>query len=626
MSTNKPSQDKITSPPAKKEHHDQICYLTGEEAPVNPMDMALQNHIAKLTGGISPASVNLAWADWAMHLAATPGKQMELVGLLQKQAAEWPAFIRTTVLNHNAATATTAAATTGTTETPTYATPASTSDTRFSHAGWTQWPFNAMSKAFLQTQDFWNTATTGIRGVTAHHEDIVNFMARQFLDMASPSNIPWANPEVIEASQQSGGKNILSGFMHWLEDVGINLPSGEYKDNDEEQAPFKPGRDVAVTPGKVVFRNHLIELIQYSPQTPKVYAEPIFIVPSWIMKYYILDLSPHNSMVRFLVEQGHTVFMISWRNPGREDRDLGMDDYLDSGLFTALREVHAISKKPLHAVGYCLGGTLLAIGAAALAGQKMHGEKPHATMVSSITLLAAQTDFSEPGELGLFIDESQLAMLDALMWKQGYLDGKQMAGSFQLLNSRDLIWSKIMRDYQLGLRNKPNDLMSWNADTTRMPYRMHSEYLKHLFLHNDLAKGHYEVHQHAVALRDIQIPMFVVGTVKDHVSPWRSVYKIHVLTDTSIDFVLASGGHNAGIVSEPGHAHRSYQFLPSKGHGASYEDPNVWLKEAQTEQGSWWTYWQQWLVRHSSATQIKASQPRHNPDLGDAPGQYIFET
>lgn len=247
-------------------------------------------------------------------------------------------------------------------------------------------------------------------------------------------------------------------------------------------------------------------------------------------------------------------------------------------------------------------------------------------MVSSITLLAAQTDFSEPGELGLFIDESQLAMLDALMWKQGYLDGKQMAGSFQLLNSRDLIWSKIMRDYQLGLRNKPNDLMSWNADTTRMPYRMHSEYLKHLFLHNDLAKGHYEVHQHAVALKDIQIPMFVVGTVKDHVSPWRSVYKIHVLTDTSIDFVLASGGHNAGIVSEPGHAHRSYQFMPSKGHGASYEDPDVWLKEAKTEQGSWWTYWQQWLARHSSATQIKALQPRNDADLGAAPGQYIFET
>lgn len=604
--------------PAENTPHSPICYLTGKEAAVSPLDMALQNHIAKLTGGISPASVSLAWMDWAMHLATAPGKQLDLIGMWQQQAAEWPAFLRNNLAQMT--TPATPSANPG-------AAPAADSaipDNRFSHPGWAQWPFNAMSKAFLQTQDFWQSATTGIRGVTAHHEDVVQFMARQLLDVTSPSNYGWLNPEIIDATQQSGGKNLLSGWLHWLQDVGCELPDHCNQD-DHPVRTFQPGRDVALTAGKVVFRNHLIELIQYSPQTATVCAEPVLIVPSWIMKYYILDLSPHNSMVRFLVEQGHTVFMISWRNPDKNDRDLGMDDYLSSGLFAALNDIHHRFHRPVHAVGYCLGGTLLAIGAAALAGQIARQEIPHPVEIRSITLLAAQTDFSEPGELGLFIDESQLAMLDALMWKQGYLDGKQMSGSFQLLNSRDLIWSKIMRDYMLGLRTQPNDLMSWNADTTRMPYRMHSEYLKHLFLHNDLAKGHYEVNQHAIALRDIQVPMFVVGTAKDHVSPWRSVYKIHVLTDAKIEFVLASGGHNAGIVSEPGHAHRSYQHLSAGHRMLSYHDPEIWLQEAETTSGSWWNYWEQWLTQHSSAAKIKAPHPHDDPALGAAPGKYIFE-
>jgi polyhydroxyalkanoate synthase len=583
-------------------HH--ICELTGDEAQVNPLDMAIHSRIAELTGGISPVSVIQAWSDWAIHFAISPGKQIEILSSLKRQATDWLTFHQE--LLHERAPENTQAN--------------DRKDTRFTHKSWATWPFNAISRAFLQNQQLVQQATTSVSGVSAHHENVVNFMARQILDVASPSNYPWFNPEVIDATINTGGKNVLAGTENWLHDLGLQQTAKSPK-----EIQYQPGRDVAVTPGEVVFRNDLIELIQYAPQTAKVFAEPILIVPSWIMKFYILDLSPHNSLVKFLVDQGHTVFMISWKNPGKEDRDLGMHDYIDSGLFSALVEIaHITKKKPVHAVGYCLGGTLLAIGMAALTNTTKQ-ELAHAIpTIKSVTLLAAQTDFSEPGELGLFIDESQLAMLDAQMWEHGYLDGDQMAKSFQLLNSRDLVWSKIMREYQLGIRNSPNDLMSWNADTTRLPYRMHSEYLRHLFLHNDLAEGRYEVNGNTISLRDIHAPMFVVGTAHDHVSPWRSVFKILSLTDAPVEFVLSSGGHNAGIVSEPGHPNRHFQFhLDTE--GMHKQDPENWLRTSTTEPGSWWVYWQKWLAQKSSATKLKAVQPQRAKQLGRAPGKYVFE-
>ena len=566
---------------------------------LNPLDLHLHSALAKMTSGASPIGLSLAFQDWLLHLAASPGKQNELIEQLHKQALEWGATA-VSARSHPEEVA---------------------SDARFAENGWANWPFNVFAKAFVQTQDFWQQATTGVRGVSPHHARVVKFAARQWMDILSPSNFALTNPEVLRASVDSKGHNYVAGWKHWLEDVKRLHPAEAVA--HKLAKPGSVGLHVALTPGKVVYRNELVELIQYAPQTGTVYREPVLIVPSWIMKYYILDLSRHNSMVRYLVEQGHSVFMVSWRNPDANDRNLGMDDYLHLGLLDVLREVTRIGgKAPLHAVGYCLGGTLLAIAAAALGS----GRHPGIADLKSVTLLAAQADFTDPGELGLFINESELAFLDAVMWEKGYLDGTQMAASFQLLNSRDLIWSHNMRQYMLGVRTVPNDMMAWNADTTRMPYRMHSEYLNRLFLHNDLAEGRYRVNGKVVALADIRAPLFVLGTERDHVSPWRSVYKIHLLTHTEVDFVLAAGGHNAGIVSEPGHARRSYKVAPHRPAGAAYVAADEWLQLASKVDGSWWPHWQQWLAAHSDSERTEAPPMGAGVTLDDAPGVYVMGT
>ena len=490
-------------------------------------------------------------------------------------------------------------------------------DHRFTGAEWQQWPFNLYYQWFLLAEKWLHSATSGVDGVNHHHEQVVNFAGRELLDVFAPTNFPWTNPKVLKATLEQGGSNLFRGMTNFLEDwwraVLGSKPAGA--------EPFQVGKAVAVTPGKVIYRNRLMELIQYAPATKTVQAEPILIVPAWIMKYYILDLSPQNSLVKYLVEQGHTVFMISWKNPGPEDRDIGLEDYRSLGVLEALKAVATVCPgRKLHAVGYCLGGTMLAITAAALA---RNGDD----RLRTVTLLAAETDFTEPGELSLFIDEPAVAFLEDLMWLQGFLDSKQMAAAFQLLRSNDLIWSRLEREYLLGQRETMNDLMAWNADGTRLPYRMHSQYLRKLYLCNELAEGRYRVDGRPISLRDIRTPIFTVGTVKDHVAPWQSVYKIHRLTETDLTFVLTSGGHNAGIVSEPGHPRRSYQVAMRKV-GDRCVDPQTWQAAAPKKEGSWWPAWRAWLFEHSTgpvpAPPMACPEKGYCP-LGDAPGTYVLE-
>lgn len=545
---------------------------------------------ARLTGGMAPTAAALAWFDWAMHLAFAPGKQL---GLGVEAARLQARFLRyaARVARHP--------------DCPNCIEPLE-QDRRFADPAWQRWPFNVIHQGFLLQQHWWHQATTGVRGVSKHHEDMVEFAARQWLDMFSPANVIATNPEVLQATLASGGVNLWQGAVNFIDDVQRTLtgagPAGAGR--------FEVGRDVAVTPGKVVYRNRLIELIQYTPTTAQVHAEPVLIVPSWVMKYYILDLSPHNSMVRWLVQQGHTVFIVSWKNPDPEDGELGLEDYRRLGVMDALDAVGVIvPERKVQAVGYCLGGTLLAIAAAAMARD---GDE----RLCSLSLLATETDFRETGEIKVFVDESQLAWLDAGMKSRGYLEGWQMAGSFQLLNARDLIWSRRVREYLLGQRQEMIDLMAWNADTTRMPWRMHGEYLRHLYMDNDLSEGRWRVGGRPVALADIRLPMFVVGTVRDHVAPWRSVHKIHLLNDSAITFVLTSGGHNAGVVSEPGHPRRSYQ-IATRAAGGRYVDPDQWRADAPRHDGSWWPAWDDWLAQRASG---RIAPPTMGGAIGGAMG------
>ena len=562
------------------------------------LDRWAHAQLSPFTRGVSTASLRMAFDDWLTHLSHNPAEQLKLLQRALQSSQQWWGFVAQAQLAHCK---------------PCVEPPVQ--DTRFAHSSWQNWPFNALSQGFLLTQQWWQDACLGVRGVSPHHEAVVNFTVRQMLDMVSPANFFLSNPEVLARTQQTGGANLRQGLSNWLEDVqrwqaGAPPPGAE---------AYRVGHEVAITPGQVIYRNHLIELIQYSPSTARVRPEPVLVVPSWIMKYYILDLSPHNSLIQHLVAQGHTVFAMSWANPDAQDRDLSMDDYLHMGVMDALDAVgRVLPQRSVHAVGYCLGGTLLAMAAAAMARD---GDQ----RLASLTLIAAQTDFSEPGELALFIDDSQVAHLEDIMWDRGYLDSAQMAGAFQWLNSNDLIWSRLLREYLLGERSPLSDLMAWNADGTRLPYRMHTEYLRRLFLNNDLASGRYPVDGKPVALTAIQCPIYAIGTVRDHVAPWRSVHKLHLLTNVDTTFVLTSGGHNVGIVNPPGVAGRSFQALTQL-HDGPYLDPDAWLQAAPSHEGSWWPHWFGWLQAHSGPPERPPAMGAPNaPPLCPAPGTYVLQ-
>ena len=564
------------------------------------LDRAFKANLARLTAGITPAGLSAIYFDWLAHLMLSPGKQVELIEKAGRKTERLFRYTGQVVVDPDA---------------PPSIKPLP-QDQRFRDEGWQQWPYNFIYQAFLLTQQWWHNATTDIDGLDPEHERVVCFAARQLLDRYAPSNNPFLNPEVARTTLETGGMNLIRGWQNFVEDWE-RAASGKPPVGSEK---FRVGENIAVTPGKVVYRNRLIELIQYTPVTDEVYAEPVLIVPAWIMKYYILDLSPENSLVRYLVSQGHTVFMISWRNPDSEDRDLGMDDYRRLGPVSALDFIsNIVPGERVHCVGYCLGGTLMTIAAAVMAREMDE-------RLASLTTLATQVDFTEAGELMLFIGESEVAYLENMMWDQGYLDGYQMAGAFQILRSNDLIWSRLVRNYLLGQRLPINDLMAWNGDLTRMPYRMHSEYLRRLFLNNELASGRYEVDGHTVAISDIRAPVFSVGTIKDHIAPWQSVYKIHLLADADeVTFVLASGGHNAGIVSEPGHPGRSF-LLGTHREGDPYVDPETWQETTASRTGSWWPSWERWLVGHCPEKTRPPTMgvPGSSP-LTDAPGTYVLQ-
>jgi polyhydroxyalkanoate synthase len=599
LGTPYPSGDKfVASPPPPS----LPAPATSWNAPsFETMDRLSRAVTARFTQGISPHALFDAWFDWASHLAYAPGRQLELGLEAINAGAQLARFV-----------------TRGTSDQVVPPFPPQPGDRRFADPAWQKPPFSWWEQAFLAQEAWWKSATRVVRGMTPKNVARADFIARQLLDVWSPSNIPWLNPVIIERTAKESGANLVRG--------ATNLQNDFWRALTMQPAPpangLRVGVDLAITPGTVVYRNELMELIQYKPATSNVVAEPVLIVPAWIMKYYVLDLSPHNSLVRYLVERGFTVFMVSWRNPTADDSDVTFDAYRTKGVMAALDAVRTIvPDRKVHATGYCIGGTLLSIAAATMA-------RDNDDRLATVTLLAAQTDFSEAGELMLFVDESQVAFLEDMMWDQGVLDTKQMAGAFKILRSNDLVWSKMMREYLLGERDTVTDLTTWNADQTRLPYRMHSQYLRGLFLENRLTAGRYAVEGRVIALKDIEAPMFVIGTETDHIAPWRSVYKVELFTDNEVTFVLTNGGHNAGILSEPGHRGRHY-LIATRKRGDRYVDPDTWLSLATPVDGSWWPALASWLESKSDAERVPppgiGAPSRGLVPLGEAPGLYIFQ-
>jgi len=572
----------------------------GSTIETNDLSRHLLATLGRWTGGLSPQAFGGAWLNVLTRLAVAPGRQAELArSALQKTLAlaQFSGAALQGEAPHAAGTP--------------YA-------NRFADPAWSKFPFNVLAESFISVSDWAREAVRNVPGADAAAENIVGFTVREGLELVAPDNYLPTNPQLIRQTVDENGRNLLRGVKHLAEDVTRTFkglgPIGVEN--------YQVGEQVAATPGKVILRTPLMELIQYSPQTGTVYAEPVLVVPAWIMKYYILDLSPKNSLVNFLTGLGHTVFMVSWKNPTAEDRNVSMDDYLTLGVRAALDAVtKVVPKHKVHAVGYCIGGTLLAIAAAELAAQDDD-------RLASVTMFAAQTDFSEPGELSIFISPAQLAMLEAMMWKEGVLESRQMGGAFQLLRTYDLLWAPTIGTYLRGERVGVNDLMSWNADGTRMAYRMHTDYLHQLYLNNDLAEGRYVANGAQLDLSDVTVPMFVVGTETDHVAPWRSVYKVGKLVrSTDYTFCLTSGGHNAGIISGPQHPKRRHRVHTSRS-GARLLSPDKYLEKVEPLPGSWWPTWAKWLEERSSARRV-APPPMGAPKQGlkplcAAPGTYVL--
>jgi polyhydroxyalkanoate synthase len=486
-------------------------------------------------------------------------------------------------------------------------------DRRFKDDAWRENEvFDFIRQSYLLSSRYFTSVVQGTEGLDAKTAQKVDFYTRQFVDAMSPANFVMTNPEVLRRTAETGGANLLKGLTNLLSD--LERGKGKLRIRMTDDSKFKVGENIAVTPGKVVFQNDLMQLIQYAPTTETVYQRPLVIFPPWINKFYILDLRPKNSLIRWAVEQGHTVFVASWVNPDEHLSQKGFDDYMKEGVLAALDAIEAATgERAVNAIGYCLGGTLLATTLAYMAVKKD-------TRIKTATYFVTMTDFEEAGELGVFIDEEQLQGLEQRMEKRGFLDGREMATTFNMLRANDLIWSFVVNNYLLGQEPFPFDLLYWNDDSTRMPAKMHSFYLRRMYQANDLCKpGGITLLGTAIDLRKIKVPSYLVSTREDHIAPWKSTYRGTQLYSGPVRFVLAASGHIAGVVNPPEggkYSHWVNEELPAS--------PDEWFAGATELAGSWWPDWQRWVSGQDKAM-VPARVPGEGklPALEDAPGSYV---
>ena len=452
-----------------------------------------------------------------------------------------------------------------------------------------------------------------VEGLPQETQKKVDFFTRQYLDALSPSNFILTNPQVLRETVNSGGQNLIRGLNNLLQD--IDRGNGKLRIKMTDSKAFKVGKNVAATPGKVIYQTDLMQLIQYEPVTEEVYKRPLLIIPPWINKYYILDLRPKNSFIRWAVEQGHTVFVVSWVNPDKRHAEKSFEDYMVEGSLAALGAVQeATGEKEVNVIGYCLGGTLLGATLAYMAA------KQDDRFVSA-TFFVSLLDFSIPGELGVFIDEQQVENLERKMNERGYLEGFEMASTFNMLRANDLIWSFVINNYLLGKEPFPFDLLYWNSDSTRMPATMHSFYLRNMYMKNALKDpGGITIGGVPIDLRKIDMPAYFISTAEDHIAPWKSTYLGARLLSGPVRFVLGGSGHIAGIVNPP--TANKYGYWTNDSLAA---EPEAWQKGAQFHQGSWWSDWQAWIDQRNGAARVPARSPGTGKlkVIEDAPGAYV---
>jgi polyhydroxyalkanoate synthase len=485
-------------------------------------------------------------------------------------------------------------------------------DRRFKAEAWKENEvFDFIKQSYLLTANAMQEMVGQLHGLDEKERGRVAFYTRQFADAVAPTNFPLTNPDVLKATVASNGENLVKGLDNLLED--IERGQGELSIRRSADG-FTVGENIATAPGKVVFRNHIMELLQYSPTTDEVHERPLLIFPPWINKFYIIDLRPENSMVRWLVGQGYTVFLVSWVNPDAKLAQAGFEEYMQDGVFAALEAVEkAAGVRDPNCVGYCIGGTLLA---ATLAYMAAKGDD----RVHSATFWAAQTDFSEAGELTVFVDEAQLEALKAKMDSEGgVLPGSKMAGAFNMLRANDLIWSFVINNYLLGKQPMPFDLLYWNSDTTRMPEKLHLSYLRNCYKENALARGKMEMAGVKLDLSKVKVPVYLQSAREDHIAPANSVFKSVNLFGGPVRFIIAGSGHIAGVINPP--AAKKYQHWTNE-KGA--KDIEAWKKGATEHPGSWWPDWDKWLSK-LSGPKVPARQPGDGKlkPLGDAPGTYV---
>jgi polyhydroxyalkanoate synthase len=488
-------------------------------------------------------------------------------------------------------------------------------DKRWRGEDWTANPvFDAIKQSYLLNQHFLMGLVNSVEGVDEKTKRKVEFLTRQMTDALSPTNFAMTNPDVIRETWQSKGENLTRGLQNLMQDLETGHGRLALRQTDMEG--FEVGKDLATTPGKVIFENEIMELIQYAPATDTVKQRPLLIAPPWINKFYIMDLREKNSMIRWLVKQGFTVFLISWVNPGPELKDKSFADYMHEGLFAALHAVEAATgETSVSAVGYCVGGTLLA---SALAWLEADGQ---ADRIASATFFAAQTDFKLAGDLLLFIDEHWLREIERIMDAQGgVLDGRSMADTFNLLRSNDLIWSFVVNNYLLGRQPQAFDLLFWNADQTRMPKALHLWYLDNLYRNNRLAKSELELDGHVLDLKKVKTPIYMQASREDHIAPYPSVYRGARLFGGPVRFLMAGSGHIAGVINHPDAG--KYQHWTNDDLPGTVED---WLKGAAEHPGSWWLDWRDWLYERAGGD-VPARQPGDGQlkPLRDAPGRNVL--